>query len=118
MGVISGIAGSRGFRVAGWAYVVYWILSSGLLALALVFEALLLRRAQTFGTDVAAYVIMMIGFPVMWPGMTVTEQVSGDLGWHDLTFWGVTIATLAWATAGWWTLGAAVWRRLRRRATP
>ena len=116
--MIGRIARSRWVRRAGWAYVVFWILSSGVLAAALLTEALLFRRANTFGGDVVAYVIVMLGFPLIAPGLALTGGIPGDTGEHVIAVWSLTIATLAWAIVGWWTLGSAVWRRLRRRATP
>ena len=116
--MIERITSSRWLRRAGWAYVVFWILSSGVLAAALLTEALLFRRTPTFGRDVAGYVIVMLGFPLIAPGLALTGGIPGDTDEHAVAIWSVTLATLVGAIVGWWTLGSALWRRLRRRATP
>jgi hypothetical protein len=112
--VIGRLVRSRGFRRVGWAYVAFWILSSGFLTAAILFEALIVRHARTFGGDIKAYVIATLGFPLIVPAMTLVGGIPGDAGERPVAVWGLTVATLAWAIAGWWTLGAAVWRRWSR----
>jgi xanthine/uracil permease len=98
--------------------VAFWVLSSGFLATAIIMEAVLLRQARAFGSDVMAYVIVLLGFPLIAPGIALTGGIPGDPSDQPLAVWSVTIATIAWAIIGWWTLGSALWRRLRRRVTP